>query len=113
MLRARSIRRTFREPMQVLVPIHRAGWPFIAIFLVVAVALGFLWQPLFWIGLLASAWCVYFFRDPPRKTPVRSGLVVAPADGSSRISSALTRARSTRSRRTATLARADSKRVCR
>ena len=67
--------------MQVLVPIHRAGWPFIAVFFAVAVALGFLWQPLFWVGLMASAWCVYFFRDPPRMTPIRPGLVVAPADG--------------------------------
>ncbi|MDH3472530.1 MAG: phosphatidylserine decarboxylase [Rhodospirillales bacterium] len=67
--------------MQVLVPIHRAGWPFIAIFLVIAVALGVLWQPLFWLGLVATGWCVYFFRDPPRMTPIRQGLVVAPADG--------------------------------
>ena len=66
---------------QVLVPIHRAGWPFIAGFFAVAIVLGFLWQPLFWIGLVASLWCLYFFRDPPRVTPARAGLVVSPADG--------------------------------
>ena len=66
---------------QVLVPIHRAGWPFIAGFFAVAIVLGFLWQPLFWIGLVASLWCLYFFRDPPRVTPARVGLVVSPADG--------------------------------
>ena len=66
---------------QVLVPIHRAGWPFVAVFFVVAVVLGFLWEPLFWLGLLATAWCVYFFRDPPRVTPLRPGLLVSPADG--------------------------------
>lgn len=66
---------------QVFVPIHRAGWPFIAGFFVASVALGFLWQPLFWAGLLATAWCVYFFRDPPRVTPVGEKLVVSPADG--------------------------------
>ncbi len=64
-----------------LVPIHREGYPFIAAFAVGAVVLGLLWTPLFWIGLLLTAWCVYFFRDPPRVTPVDDRLVVSPADG--------------------------------
>ena len=66
---------------QVFVPIHRAGWPFIGVFFAGSVALGFLWSPLFWIGLVATLWCLYFFRDPQRVTPVRAGLVVSPADG--------------------------------
>lgn len=66
---------------QVIVPMHRAGWPFVGGFFVAAVVLGFLWPPLFWIGAIATAWCAYFFRDPPRVTPVRAGLVVSPADG--------------------------------
>lgn len=66
----------------VLVPIHRDGWPFIAGFAVASLLLGALWQPLGWLGALATAWCVYFFRDPPRVVPTRPGLVVAPADGS-------------------------------
>ena len=65
----------------VLPPIHPQGWPFIAIFFAVAVALGFLWTPLFWLGLLATAWCVFFFRDPVRMTPDEPALVVSPADG--------------------------------
>jgi phosphatidylserine decarboxylase len=65
----------------VIVPINRAGWPFIVVAFVIAVALGFLWAPLFWLGFLATAFCVYFFRDPPRVTPTREGLVVSPADG--------------------------------
>ncbi|GAB4366538.1 MAG: phosphatidylserine decarboxylase [Kiloniellaceae bacterium] len=65
----------------VIVPIHRAGWPFIGIALAAAVLLGLLWEPLFWLGLLAAAYCAYFFRDPPRVTPTRVGLVIAPADG--------------------------------
>lgn len=65
----------------VIVPIHRAGWPFIGIALVAAVLLGLLWQPLFWLGLVVAAYCAYFFRDPPRVTPTRVGLVIAPADG--------------------------------
>ncbi|HEY9550424.1 MAG TPA: phosphatidylserine decarboxylase [Kiloniellaceae bacterium] len=65
----------------VIMPIHRAGWPFIGIALVAAVLLGLLWEPLFWLGLLAAGYCAYFFRDPPRVTPTRVGLVIAPADG--------------------------------
>ena len=65
----------------VIVPIHRAGWPFIGIALAAAVLLGLLWGPLFWLGLLGAAFCTYFFRNPPRVTPTRVGLVIAPADG--------------------------------
>lgn len=65
----------------ILVPIHKAGWPFIAIFFAIAVVLGFIWQPLFWLGLLATLWCTYFFRDPVRVTPVAPGLVTSPCDG--------------------------------
>jgi phosphatidylserine decarboxylase len=64
-----------------LVPVHRAGWPFVAGGLVVAVVLGLLWGPLFWLGLLVTAWMAYFFRDPPRVTPVGEELVISPADG--------------------------------
>jgi phosphatidylserine decarboxylase len=64
-----------------LVPIHREGYPFIAAFAVVALILFWIWSPLGWIGLMLTIWCVYFFRDPPRVTPVREGLVVSPADG--------------------------------
>ena len=65
----------------VLVPIHRAGWPFIAMFAAGAVGLTWLWTPLGFVGLVLTLWCVYFFRDPPRVTPSRPGLVISPADG--------------------------------
>jgi phosphatidylserine decarboxylase len=65
----------------VLVPIHRAGWPFVAIFAIVSVVMFLVWPPLGWAGLVLTLWCVYFFRDPPRVTPQREGLVVSPADG--------------------------------
>ena len=65
----------------VAVPIHPAGWPFIAGGLVVAVLLGLLFAPLSWLALLVTAWMVYFFRDPPRVTPQGDDLVVSPADG--------------------------------
>jgi phosphatidylserine decarboxylase len=65
----------------VLVPLHREGWRFVAIFLVVTLVLFWLWEPLGWIGLVLTAWCAYFFRDPPRTVPAREGLVVSPGDG--------------------------------
>src|SRR5262249_52065136 len=37
--------------------------------------------PLGWIGTVLTVWCVLFFRDPERVTPVREGIIVAPADG--------------------------------
>jgi phosphatidylserine decarboxylase len=65
----------------VIVPIHRAGWPFIAVFAVASAILASLWGPLGWLGLIATGWCVYFFRDPRRVVPQRAGLIVSPADG--------------------------------
>jgi len=66
---------------QQMMPISPEGYPFIGAFALVALILFWLWSPLGWLGTLATLWCVYFFRDPPRVTPVREGLVVAPADG--------------------------------
>ncbi len=66
---------------QVLAPIHPDGWRFVAIFAVVTLVLFWIAEPLGWLGLAATGWCVYFFRDPWRFTPVRSGIAVAPADG--------------------------------
>jgi len=71
---AETIRKTF-------VPIHREGYPFIAAFAGASLILGALWEPLFWIGLLFTAWCIYFFRDPRRVTPTDDRWVVSPADG--------------------------------
>ncbi len=65
----------------VMMPIHREGWPFILGFAAVAVLLFFAAQPLGWIGVILTAWCAYFFRNPDRVTPTRPGLVVSPADG--------------------------------
>jgi phosphatidylserine decarboxylase len=64
-----------------LTPIHPEGYIFIAGFVVATLILGWLWAPLGWIGFIATVWCVYFFRDPARVTPLRTDLVVSPADG--------------------------------
>jgi phosphatidylserine decarboxylase len=64
-----------------LVPVHREGWPFIAGFLVAAIVLGWIWDGFFWIGLALTVWCAYFFRDPPRVTPVSEDFITSPADG--------------------------------
>jgi phosphatidylserine decarboxylase len=65
----------------VTIAIHREGWPFIALFAAVNL-LAFLLSA--WAGLVLlplTIWCVAFFRDPERKTPEGSGLIICPADG--------------------------------
>ena len=71
---ADTIRKTF-------VPIHREGYVFIAAFAAATLVLGIFSYTLFWIGLILTAWCIYFYRDPQRVTPTDDGLVVSPADG--------------------------------
>lgn len=63
------------------VPIHPAGYPFIAIFAVIALLLSYVSHGLGLLGMMLTLWCVYFFRNPVRITPVREGLIVSPADG--------------------------------
>jgi phosphatidylserine decarboxylase len=63
------------------VPIHREGYPFIGAFALVSLVLFWIWPPLGWLGTALTLWCTLFFRDPPRVTPVREGLVISPADG--------------------------------
>jgi phosphatidylserine decarboxylase len=73
-----SIANSIRAQM---VPITPEGYPFIGAFALVSLILFWVWTPLGWIGTVLTIWCTLFFRDPPRVTPVRDGLVVAPADG--------------------------------
>ncbi len=65
-----------------LAPVHREGWRFVAIFAAVALFFFWLgWSPLGWVGIILTAWCAYFFRDPERVTPIGKSLIVSPADG--------------------------------
>jgi phosphatidylserine decarboxylase len=62
-------------------PIHREGWPFIALFAAFNV-LGFLFALwLGWLLLPLTVWCIAFFRDPERVTPDGANLIICPADG--------------------------------
>ena len=50
-------------------PIHRAGWPLIFIFAFVTLVFFLINNPLGWFGVVATCWCVFFFRDPTRIPP--------------------------------------------
>ena len=66
---------------EVLVPIHPAGWPFIFLFILASAIITYFWTGFLLPGSLLSLWCIYFFRNPKRTTPVTDHLVIAPADG--------------------------------
>ncbi len=63
------------------IPVHKDGWKFIAVFASVSLLMAFVSSELGWIGVILTGWCVYFFRDPERVTPIRADLLVSPADG--------------------------------
>ena len=70
----------------VLTPIHPAGIPFIALFLILTIIIGWIWPPLYYVGFTLTLWCIYFFRNPYRTTPELPGsnknnLIISPADG--------------------------------
>jgi phosphatidylserine decarboxylase len=62
--------------------IAREGWPFIALALVVAIAVhvfaGWALALFFW---MVFAFMIQFFRDPPRAVPADPAAVISPADG--------------------------------
>jgi phosphatidylserine decarboxylase len=62
-------------------PIHPAGYVFIALFAIGALLLALLNTFLGLIGLVLTVWCIFFFRDPKRVTPLNPGFIVSPGDG--------------------------------
>ena len=71
----------FASIRKVMVPIHPEGRIFIAAFAIATFILFLIWQPLGWIGVGLTVWCALSLRAPQRITPLREGIVVAPADG--------------------------------
>ncbi len=61
--------------------IHREGYIFIVIFAVITFILGSFSSTFGWIGAISTAWCIYFFRNPERVTPINDNFVISPADG--------------------------------
>ena len=64
-----------------LSPIHKEGKKFIAIFAFVTVLIAFMSSFLFYVGIVLTVWCYYFFRDPKRYVPQSENLIISPADG--------------------------------
>ncbi len=69
-------------PSQTAFPVAKAGYPYIfasafatAVFALLDVGL------LAVLGLIATGFVCYFFRDPDRRVPTGAGLIVSPADG--------------------------------
>jgi phosphatidylserine decarboxylase len=62
-------------------PIAKEGFPFIAAFAAVAAAFALISGWLAVVGLALLLWCIWFFRDPERRSPADAGVIVSPADG--------------------------------
>ena len=62
-------------------PIHKEGYKFIIIFALVTIFLSMLSNFLGLVGLVLTLWCIFFFRDPERVTPIDDSAIISPADG--------------------------------
>jgi phosphatidylserine decarboxylase len=62
-------------------PIHKEGYKFIFIFAIATAILALLSNFLGLIGLVATLWCIFFFRDPERFVPLEDNAIISPADG--------------------------------
>ncbi|RZI46347.1 phosphatidylserine decarboxylase [Rickettsiales endosymbiont of Peranema trichophorum] len=70
------------EPVAAILPsIHREGYVFIMSFILATLVCFAFSKTIGWIGIILTLWCVYFFRDPDRVTPIDKSLIISPADG--------------------------------
>lgn len=61
--------------------VHKEGYKFIIIFAIITACLALFSNSLGLAGLVATLWCIFFFRDPQRITPIIEDVIVSPADG--------------------------------
>ncbi len=64
-----------------LPPLHPEGQKFVIISAALSFLLWVMFIPLGVLGILATIFCFYFFRNPKRITPIGDNLIIAPADG--------------------------------
>ena len=61
--------------------IHSEGHLFVGAGIALSAVLFWLFGPVGWVGVLATLFCLYFFRDPERIVPTEQNILVSPADG--------------------------------
>ena len=61
-------------------PIHKEGYKFIFIFAIATAILALLSNFLGLIGLVATRWCIFFFRDPERFVPLEDNAICGTND---------------------------------
>jgi phosphatidylserine decarboxylase len=67
--------------MITLPKINKEGYFFICTFAALSFIIGMFASVLGKIGAILTLWCIYFFRDPERVTPMGDSLIISPADG--------------------------------
>ena len=67
--------------IKILSIIHREGWKFSVISLLISIFLATTVPLLSFFGFLITFFILWFFRDPDRNTPNEEGKIISPADG--------------------------------
>ena len=67
--------------IKILSIIHREGWKFSGISLLISILLAFTFPKLSLFGFLITFFILWFFRDPDRNTQNEKNKIISPADG--------------------------------